>query len=91
VAGRRGGLGYLYAGFAVLSLMRWSLLKGLPPPGEDELVYVHVVCPRRCGNDWWETDYRPQTVKSCGRHKDGRVAMVECEECAANPGHHRRS
>lgn len=88
MGGRRGAPGGFFASVAALSLVRWSLLGGLPPPGQDELDYVHVVCPRRCSNQWWETDYLPETVKTCGRHKGVRVPMVECEKCQDNPGLH---
>jgi KAP family P-loop domain len=60
----------------------------IPPPGEDEKIYVHVVCPRGCGNESWETAYSPFAVKMCPRHEGGRVPMVRCEECLADSGHH---
>jgi hypothetical protein len=92
VGGRRGGLGYLYAAFAVLSLVRWSLLRGanqrLQPPGEDEINYIHVVCRNNCGNRWWETAYSPHTVTACDCQGDW-VPMVRCNECLARPGLHR--
>jgi hypothetical protein len=92
VGGRRGGLGYLYAAFAVLSLVCWSLLGGryqrLQPPGEDEINYIHVVCPNNCGNQWWETAYSPHTVTACDCEGDW-VPMVRCKECLAQPGLHR--
>lgn len=91
MGGRRAAPGGFLASMAALSLVRWSLLKGIPPPGVDELNYIHVVCPRRCGNDGWEADYWPDTVKTCGRHNGVRISMVPCEECLADPGHHRRS
>jgi hypothetical protein len=91
VGGRRGGLGCLYAAFAVLSLVRWSLLRGsyqyLQPPGEDEINYIHVVCRKNCGNQWWETAYLPETVTTCDCEGE-YIPMVRCKGCPAEPGHH---
>jgi hypothetical protein len=81
---RRGGLGCLYAAFAVLSLVRWSLLRGsyqhLQPPGEGEINYIHVVCSVNCGYESWETAYSPDTVTTCDC-EDELVPMVRCKEC----------
>jgi hypothetical protein len=91
VGGRREGLGYLYAAFAVLSLVRWSLLRGAherwQPPGEDEINYIHVVCRSNCGNRSWETAYSPHNVTPCDC-EGVRVPMVRCKECLAQPGLH---
>jgi hypothetical protein len=92
VGARRGGRGRLFAVVLVLSLIRWSSLRGtyerLWPPGEGNKNYVHVVCPYGCGNEAWVTRYSVATVKTCGRHEGGRVRMVRCQECLANPGRH---
>jgi hypothetical protein len=93
VGGRRGGLGYLYAGFAVLSLVRWPVLSGFHDriwmPGEDEISFIHVVCPEEgCTNKWWERAYSPDNVKTCGAHEGDRVPMIPCEGCPAEPGLH---
>lgn len=91
MGGRRGGLGCLYAAFAVLSLVRWSLLRGsyqyLQPPGEGEINYIHVVCRKNCGNQWWETAYQTDAVTPCGCEGE-YIPMVRCEGCPAEPGQH---
>jgi hypothetical protein len=92
VGGRRRGPGYLYAAFAVLSLVRWSLLRGANQrwqlPGVDEIKYIHVVCRKNCGNQWWETFYSPDNVTTCDC-EGHRVPMVRCKECLAEPGLHK--
>lgn len=90
MGGRRRGLGRLYAAFAVLSLVRWSLLGGRyqrsQPPGEGEINYIHVVCRVNCGNQSWETGYSPETVTTCDC-EDELVPMVRCKECQVKPVH----
>lgn len=87
MGGRRGAPRGLFASVVALSLVRWSLLKGLPPPGVDGLVYIHVVCRNNCGNQWWETAYSPHTVTPC--YCEGEyIPMVRCKGCPVEPGHH---
>lgn len=93
VVGRRRGNHGVFLAFALIpSLVRWSLLGGIQErifvPGEDEPNWTHVICRHKCGNQWWERAYSPDTVKSCGDHEEGRVPMIECEECLATPGLH---
>jgi hypothetical protein len=94
VGGRRGGPGSVFATVTVLSLIRWSFLRSSyersRPPGEGNKSYIHLVCPNGCGKEAWETGYSPDTVKTCG-HEGVRVPMVRCQECLADPGHHRPS
>jgi hypothetical protein len=90
MGGRRGGLRCLYAAFAVLSLVRWSLLRGSyqrsQPPGEGEINYIHVVCRVNREHESWEAAYSPDTVTNCDC-EDELVPMVRCKECLVKPVH----
>lgn len=92
VGARRGGRGRLLPVVLVLWLIRWSLLRGeyqrREPPGTDEPTYIHVVCPRDCGNEWWVRAFSEYTVRKCNCPGDDRVPMVRCTKCAGKPRLH---
>jgi hypothetical protein len=74
-------------------LIRWVLLSDWhhydQAPGEDEMIWIHVVCPERdCKNDAWVTAYEPGTVKQCGQHDGPRIPMEPCLLCQRRPGSH---
>ncbi len=93
MSGSRRGSGHFLAVAPLRSLVRLSLL-GYSydygrPPGAKKKRYIHVICPERgCRNERWVLAYSPTLPKLCGRHEGGRVRMVKCEECLANPGLH---
>jgi hypothetical protein len=76
-------------------LIRWVLLRDAhhygQAPGDDEVTWIHVVCPvRSCHNDGWVTFYEETTVKQCGQHDGPRIPMEPCRSCRRKPGYHRR-
>ena len=70
---RRRGSGRLLAVVMLPALVRWSAF-GFSydygrPPGEGKKNFIHVICPKRCGNQDWEKDYSPSTVAMCDAMK----------------------